>query len=133
MIEDDFTIAAKGLNDVPLCNIIDHRWKSASRPPLTWFLPVPNVCGGAQRGISLATGFFTGESTWNPLREVLEVKFFNNSWLQDTIHPSWWILDKNPKIHFGNPGSHVGIQPSQQHHLKIMLLEKTLNRLLNFS
>ncbi len=25
------------------------------------------VYGGAERGISLATGFFTGEATWKPL------------------------------------------------------------------
>jgi hypothetical protein len=53
--------------------------------------------------------------------------------LRDTTYPSGWILDKNPKIHLGNPGSHFGIHPSQQHHLKIMLREKALNRLRNFS
>ncbi len=35
--------------------------------PLGWFLPGPVCMRGAQRGISLATGTFTGESTWNPL------------------------------------------------------------------
>ena len=28
------------------------------------------VYGGAERGISLASGFFTGESTWKPLWQV---------------------------------------------------------------
>ena len=28
------------------------------------------VYGGAERGISLASGFFTGESTWNPPRQI---------------------------------------------------------------
>ena len=39
-----------------------------------------NVCGGAQRGISLATGFFTGESRRNPLRGIHRSKllFFNS-------------------------------------------------------
>jgi hypothetical protein len=30
--------------------------------------PAPFVYGGAQRGISLAGGFLTGESRWKPLR-----------------------------------------------------------------
>ena len=38
------------------------------KPPTHGSSPAPNVYGGAQRGISLATGFFTGESTWNPPR-----------------------------------------------------------------
>ena len=38
-----------------------------SSPPRHGSSPAPNVCGGAQRGISLATGTFTGESTRNPL------------------------------------------------------------------
>ena len=29
--------------------------------------PAPSLCGGAQRGVSLATGTFTGESRRNPL------------------------------------------------------------------
>jgi len=36
-------------------------------PPWHGSSPTPFVCGGAQRGISLATGFFTGESRRKPL------------------------------------------------------------------
>jgi len=36
-------------------------------PPWHGSSPAPNLCGGAQRGISLATGFFTGESRRKPL------------------------------------------------------------------
>ena len=36
-------------------------------PPRHGSSPAQNVCGGAQRGISLAAGFFTGESTRKPL------------------------------------------------------------------
>jgi hypothetical protein len=36
-------------------------------PPWHGSSPGPIVCGGAQRGISLATGFFTGESRRKPL------------------------------------------------------------------
>ena len=41
---------------------------SASPPPWHGSSLALFVCGGAQRGISLATGFFTGESRRNPLR-----------------------------------------------------------------
>jgi hypothetical protein len=38
-----------------------------STPPSQWFLPGPErLLGGAQRGVSLATGTFTGESRRNP-------------------------------------------------------------------
>lgn len=50
-------------------------WGEADRPawadrvvaPLAWFLPGLACMRGAQRATSLATGFFTGESTWKPL------------------------------------------------------------------
>lgn len=35
-------------------------------PPSQWFLPSPIPMRGAQRGILLAPGFFTGESRRNP-------------------------------------------------------------------
>ena len=35
-------------------------------PPRYGSSPALNVCGGAQRGGSLATGFSTGESRWKP-------------------------------------------------------------------
>jgi hypothetical protein len=48
---------------------IDHRridpLSIHSSPPRLGSSPVPSVYGGAQRGISLATGFFTGESRRN--------------------------------------------------------------------
>jgi hypothetical protein len=49
-------------------------------PPRHGSSPAQNVCGGAQRGISLATGFFTGESRRNPLRGIHRSKllFFNS-------------------------------------------------------
>ena len=50
-----------------------------SRPPWHGSSSAPNVCGGAQRGISLATGFFTGESRRNPLGEKTCLKSSNIS------------------------------------------------------
>jgi hypothetical protein len=35
-------------------------------PPWHGSSPAQFVCGGAQRGVSLARGFFTGEATWKP-------------------------------------------------------------------
>ena len=43
-------------------------------PPPNGSSPALNVCGGAERGIPLAPGFFTGESTWNP-PSILEANF----------------------------------------------------------
>ena len=40
--------------------------RTCFRPPRHGSSPAPFVCGGAQRGISLATGTFTGESRRNP-------------------------------------------------------------------
>lgn len=45
----------------------DHRFSFIS-PPRHGSSPAPNVCGGAQRGVSLATGIFTGESRRKVLR-----------------------------------------------------------------
>ena len=41
-------------------------WADYVVHPPSWFLPGPFVCGGAQRGGSLAEGGFAGDSTSNP-------------------------------------------------------------------
>lgn len=46
----------------------------ALSPPRHGSSPAPNVCGGAQRSISLATGTFTGESRRNPLGGIQQNK-----------------------------------------------------------
>ena len=54
------------------CSLKIRRWVTCapiqfSPPPWHGSSPAPFVCGGAQRGISLATGTFTGESRRKPL------------------------------------------------------------------
>ena len=77
-------------------------------PPLAWFLPGPVVCGGAQRGISLASGFFTGESTRNPLGESLPRKSQDISSLDNH---DFGLLDSFAKSTWPNPACQT---PSKQ-------------------
>ncbi len=48
-------------------NLVGGLGSSVSLTPSHGSSPALFVCGGAQRDISLATGFFTGESRRNPL------------------------------------------------------------------
>ena len=59
-------------------------------PPRHGSSPAPNVCGGAQRGVSLATGFFTGESKRNPLRgsHLSKLQYIN-----DLLNHDLGVLD----------------------------------------
>ena len=63
-------------------------------PPWHGSSPGPFVCGGAQRGISLATGFFTGESTRNPLGGNPRGKYHDFSGLDNH---DFGLLDSFPK------------------------------------
>ena len=51
-------------------------------PPRHGSSPALHVYGGAQRAISLATGFLTGESTGNPPAETKADFSFNIKWLE---------------------------------------------------
>ena len=50
------------------CGAMSKLRSGPNAPPYSGSSPAPDVCGGAQRGTSLATGFLTGESSWNPPR-----------------------------------------------------------------
>ena len=45
-------------------------WADSVCPPWHGSSKVQFVYGGAQRGISLARGFFTGEATWKPPPQI---------------------------------------------------------------
>ena len=72
-------------------------------PPWHGSSPAQFVCGGAQRGVSLATGFFTGESRRNPLGGNLTGKCHNISIL---YNHDFSLLDsfvKSTKSSLPNP------------------------------
>lgn len=58
--------------------------KGRSRTPAGMVPPGPDpYAGGAQRASSVATGFLTGESTWNPLRALMAEFMFQISGLRN--------------------------------------------------
>jgi len=67
-------------------------------PPSQWFLPGPEHMRGAQRGVSLATGIFTGESRQRPLcgSHFIKLQCINNLQNHDRS-----ALDSFADIHAG--------------------------------
>ena len=77
-------------------------------------IPPPNgpspglfACGGAQRGISLATGFFAGESRRKPLRRRHPIKY---QYIRDLHNHDLDLLDsfsKSTKSSLPNPPGQI--------------------------
>ena len=83
------------------------------RPPWHGSSPARFVCGGAQRGISLAPGFFTGESRRNPLDGNLTRKYQDISSL---ANHDFGLLDsfvKSTKSSLPNPLGQIHLAKSR--------------------
>lgn len=80
-------VSATGLRQGAACQL--------APPPM---VPPWSKCmrGGEQRGVSLAGGFLTGESKWNPARTGRDFIYISINCLQNTIKPCW-ILLRNPR------------------------------------
>ena len=80
--------------------------------PLAWLLSAPNVCGGAQRVISPATGFFTGESRRKPIRRRHPIKYQYISYLHDHDLGLLDSFSKSTKSSLPNPPGQIHLAKS---------------------
>ena len=86
-----------------------------------------SVYGGAERAISLATGFLTGESTWNPPQGGADLNLLITMCYAGLSASQGGFLTKTVKSTCGMAEASLGTHPSQRRNTQCQVFAKTLN------